>query len=151
MHFGNGISAIFADDPRVLMCSIYQHPIYPGINPPTRPGREINCPLPPGSNGQDARRAVREHRLPELHAFKPQIVCISAGFDAAPRDPLGDPDLHPDDFAQITGELVQLASAHAQGRIVSVLEGGYDLDALAGSTLAHVAALQTRPWEDQTP
>ncbi len=140
-HFGNGTVSIFAGEPRVLTCSIYQHPLYPWINPPSVPGHEINCPLPAGSGGDALRCAVTGSWLPALEDFRPQMLFISAGFDAAAGDPLADLDLRPADFGWVTGIVRAVANRHAGGRVVSTLEGGYDLAALGRCAGAHLAAL----------
>ena len=101
----------------------------------------VNAPLAPGDGGVAFRAALREKILPRIDAFAPDLVVVSAGFDAHRRDPLGNLELVEEDFAWVTSELVKLAEKHAGGRLVSVLEGGYDLDALARSVAAHVAAL----------
>ena len=143
VHFGNGTVEIFADEPRVLSCSTYQYPLYPGMNPPTLPGHEINCPLPAGSGGAELRRAVTDHWLPALDAFRPQLLFISAGFDAAAGDPLAGLNFLPADFAWVTGKLCEVAARHGNGRVVSSLEGGYDLTELANCAVAHVEALMS--------
>ncbi|MEO0346751.1 MAG: histone deacetylase family protein [Pseudomonadota bacterium] len=142
VHHGDGTEAIVRDDPRVLMCSTYQHPFYPGTNLPSVPGRQVNVPLPAGTGGQGFQTAITERWLPELDAFAPQLVFISAGFDAHVDDPLGQLALKESDFAWATERAVEVAERHAQGRVVSVLEGGYNLEALSASVVAHVRALE---------
>lgn len=142
VHHGDGTEAIVRDDPRVLMCSTYQHPFYPGTNLPSVPGSQVNVPLPAGTGGQGFQTAITERWLPELDAFAPQLVFISAGFDAHVDDPLGQLALTESDFAWATERAVEVAEQHAQGRVVSVLEGGYNLEALSASVVAHVRALE---------
>lgn len=143
VHHGNGTQAIFETDPRVLYLSSHQMPLYPDTGHANERGvgNIVNVPLPPGADGVAFRTAWRETLLPALDAFRPQLVLISAGFDAHWRDPLAQLRLDSDDYAWITAELVALAGRHAQGRIVSMLEGGYDLIALRESSIAHVQAL----------
>ena len=144
VHHGNGTQDIFWDEPRVLFASSHQRGIYPYTGAADERGRGniINAPLPPGSGGILFRRAWSERLLPEIDAFKPQLILISAGFDAHRLDPLAGLMLEADDYGWLTSELVAVAERHAQGRIVSTLEGGYHLDALRDSSLAHVRALQ---------
>ena len=143
VHHGNGTQAIFRHDPRVLYASSHQMPLYPGTGEASDhgAGNIFNAPLPPGAGSIAFRAAWDKTLLPELELFRPPLVLISAGFHADPRDPLAQLELHPDDYAWITRRLVDLADRHADGSIVSSLEGGYDLDALRECTAAHVAAL----------
>ena len=141
VHHGNGTEDIIAGDERVLMCSIFQHPLYPysGIEP--KGSNMVNVPIAPYGRGAQVREAVEHAWLPRLEAFKPQMIFISAGFDAHREDELGQLGLVEDDYAWITRQLVGVAERHAQGRIVSCLEGGYNLSALARSVAAHLRAL----------
>ena len=143
VHHGNGTQDIFWNEPRVLFASSHQRGIYPGTGAADERGRGniLNAPLPAGSGGILFRRAWGERLLPEIDAFKPQLILVSAGFDAHRLDPLAGLMLEADDYAWITTELVALAERHCQGRLVSSLEGGYHLDALRESALAHVRAL----------
>jgi acetoin utilization deacetylase AcuC-like enzyme len=141
VHLGNGTEDIFRDDGRVLLCSLYQYPLYPDMNPPTVPGHILNCPLPAGSGSEAFRAAVAERWLPALEAFAPQMILISAGFDAHASDPLAELRLTTEDYAWVTDAACAVANRHAGGRIVSTLEGGYDLPALAASAAAHVERL----------
>ncbi len=143
VHHGNGTQDIFWDDGRVMYVSSHQRGLYPGTGLPDERGRGniLNAPLPEGSGGAIFRRAWSERLLPEIDAFKPQLVMISAGFDAHRLDPLAGLMLEADDYAWLSGELVALAERHAQGRIVSALEGGYSLTALRECSVAHVRAL----------
>jgi acetoin utilization deacetylase AcuC-like enzyme len=143
VHHGNGTQAIFEHDPRVLFASSHQWPLYPGTGArnETGAGNILNAPLPPDADGAAFRAAWRERLLPAVDAFRPQLLLVSAGFDAHARDPLAQLRLQADDYAWITAELVALADRHCGGRIVSSLEGGYDLVALAESSVAHLRAL----------
>lgn len=141
VHHGNGTVAAFMDDPRVLVCSSFQFPHYPYRLQQVERPHIVNTPLPPGANGTAFRRAVERDWLPALDEFQPTLILVSAGFDAHVDDPLGDLLLDEDDFAWITELIVDAARRHAQGRIVSVLEGGYHLPALARSVAAHLGAL----------
>ncbi len=143
VHHGNGTEAIFADDPRVCFASSHQSPLYPGTGGTDGRGRGhiVNAALPPGSGSTAFRAAWQQHLLPALEAFRPQLLLISAGFDAHARDPLAALELETADYTWITGELCALADRHSAGRVVSLLEGGYDLAALAASSLAHVQVL----------
>lgn len=142
VHHGNGSEAIFANEPRILYLSSHQMPLYPGSGSPiTQPGNSRNAPLPAYS-GSDAFRTVwQDELLPALDAFAPQMILVSAGFDADRRDPLAQIELGPADFSWITQQLCALAEHHADGRLVSALEGGYDPQALQEDVLAHVRAL----------
>ena len=143
VHHGNGTQAIFRHDPRVLYASSHQMPLYPGTGEAGEhgAGNIFNAPLPPGAGSDDFRAVWEAKLLPELDLFRPQLLLISAGFDADARDPLAQLQLVPDDYAWITERLCELGDRHADGRIVSALEGGYDLDALREGVAAHVAAL----------
>jgi acetoin utilization deacetylase AcuC-like enzyme len=143
VHHGNGTQDIFQREPRVLFASSHQQPLYPGTGNPDEQGvgNIVNAPLSSGEGSYEFRALWNDALLPKLHAFKPQLVLISAGFDAHQRDPLANLQLQTEDYAWITQQLVELARAHAGGRLVSTLEGGYDLQALAASVSAHVSAL----------
>ena len=143
VHHGNGTQDIFQREPRVLFISSHQWPLYPGTGSADEHGvgNVINAPLSPGEGSYEFRALWSDALLPRLHAFKPQLVLVSAGFDAHQRDPLANLELQSEDYAWITERLVDLAQAHAGGRLVSTLEGGYDLSALAASASAHVSAL----------
>jgi len=141
VHLGNGTEDIFRDDGRVLLCSSYQYPLYPDMNPTSVPGRIVNCPLPPGSGSEAFRAAVTQHWLPALEAFAPQMLFISAGFDAHAADPLAELKLSGEDYGWVTERACEIADRHAAGRIVSTLEGGYDLPALATSAAIHIEKL----------
>jgi len=143
VHHGNGTQAIFDTDPRVMYLSSHQMPLYPdtGYANERGVGNIVNAPLPPGCDGEAFRCIWRERMLPTLDSFRPQLVFISAGFDAHKRDPLAQVELEGEDFGWITRELVAIARRHGNGRIVSMLEGGYDLAALREASVAHVGAL----------
>ncbi len=143
VHHGNGTQDIFAGEPRVMFASSHQWPLYPdsGSEDERGVGNIVNGTLAPGAGSQEFRALWSDVLLPRLHAFRPQLVLVSAGFDAHRCDPLADLQLERDDYTWITAELVELARTHAQGRVVSTLEGGYDLAALAACSSAHVSAL----------
>jgi acetoin utilization deacetylase AcuC-like enzyme len=143
VHHGNGTQDIFESDAQVLYVSSHQAPLYPGTGfaAETGCGNVLNLPLAPGSGSAEFRRAWLQRGLPELERFAPDLVIVSAGFDAHQRDPLAQLELQDADYAWITAEIRALAEAACGGRLVSVLEGGYDLDALASAAAAHVQAL----------
>ena len=143
VHHGNGTQDIFWNEPRVHFFSSHQRGIYPGTGQADERGRGNvhNAPLPAGSGGIVFRRTWGERLLPELDAFAPQLVLVSAGFDAHRLDPLANLMLEVDDYAWLSAEVVALAKRHAQGRMVSTLEGGYDLSALRECSVAHVSAM----------
>lgn len=147
VHHGNGTQDLVWDDPRVFFASTHQSPLYPGTGAAHETGAcgtIMNVPLPPGTDGAAFRHVMEANVLPAVVAFRPQMLFISAGFDAHKADPLANLRLLEDDFAWVTGAICDLADTHAQGRVVSTLEGGYDLDALAASTAAHVRTLMER-------
>lgn len=141
VHHGNGTEDILAGDERVLMVSFFQHPFYPYSGAEASASNMLNLPVPAYTRGERIRELVREHWLPRLEAFAPQMIFISAGFDAHREDDLGQLGLTEADYAWLTTALMDVARRHAQGRIVSCLEGGYHLDALARSVEAHLRAL----------
>ena len=144
VHHGNGTQAIFWDDPDTLYVSSHQSPLYPGTGAAFERGIKgniLNRPLPPGTDGAAFRAVATADLLPAIELFRPEFVFISAGFDAHATDPLGGLRLMEEDFAWITGELMAVARRHARGRVVSVLEGGYNPPALASSVIAHLVAL----------
>jgi acetoin utilization deacetylase AcuC-like enzyme len=140
VHHGNGTEVIFADTTSVLACSTYQHPFYPYTTPLERDSL-VHCPLPAGTDGMGFRAAVEAQWLPAIEAFAPELILVSAGFDAHLEDDMGGMKLVEADYAWVTRELVELATRHAHGRIVSTLEGGYALSALGRSATEHVRAL----------
>ncbi|MBL8342998.1 MAG: histone deacetylase family protein [Rubrivivax sp.] len=141
VHHGNGTEDIIAGDDRVLMVSFFQHPLYPYSGAVPKGTNMINLPLPPYTRGPAMREAVQRQWLPALEEFRPQMIFISAGFDAHREDDLGQMGLVEADYEWITRQLVELANRYAQGRIVSCLEGGYNLGALARSVAAHLRVL----------
>lgn len=141
VHHGDGTEDIFGSDPRVMLCSTFQHPFYPYRGADSRSARMINVPLPAGSDGTAFRRAVEREFAPALEKFSPQLVFVSAGFDAHINDPLASLRLVRDDYVWVTEFILGVARRHAHGRVVSVLEGGYDLMALADSATAHIRTL----------
>ncbi len=141
VHHGNGTEAMFAGQPSVLMVSTFQSPLYPYSGERPRGKNMVNVPLPAGANGTHLRKAVEDIWLPALEQFAPQLLFISAGFDAHRADPLANLNWVEADYFWVTRQLVAVANQHCAGRIVSTLEGGYALDALATSAAAHVRAL----------
>ena len=143
VHHGNGTQDCFALDPRVLFASSHQWPLYPGSGrlDETGVGNVFNAHLPAGSGSREFRAAWREQLLPAIDRFEPELILVSAGFDAHRLDPLASLDVETEDYAWLTQEIVALAERHAHGRIVSTLEGGYSLTALAEAGSAHVRAL----------
>ena len=143
VHHGNGTQACFEQDPTLFYASSHQSPCYPGTGEAneTGVGNIVNAPLPPGADGAAFRAAWAETLLPALDAFAPQLLVVSAGFDAHARDPLAQLRVREADFAWLTAELCRLADRHCGGKLVSLLEGGYDLDALASSAATHVRTL----------
>jgi acetoin utilization deacetylase AcuC-like enzyme len=141
VHHGNGTEHIFETEPRVLFCSSFQHPFYPFTGHETDTPHIVNITMPAGSDGARFREEVERHWLHRLHEFKPQLVLISAGFDAHAEDDMSHVRLREADYVWITRELKKVADQYAQGRIVSTLEGGYNLSALGRSAVAHIDAL----------
>src|SRR5580704_4639895 len=144
VHHGNGSQEIFWADKTVMYCSTHQMPLFPGTGAVGESGEHdtiVNAPLRPGDGGKAFRAAFAERILPRLEDFRPELVIISAGFDAHMRDPLANLNLNEEDFAWATRKIMEVADRCAEGRVVSVLEGGYDLEALANSAAAHVTAL----------
>lgn len=143
VHHGNGTQDIFWDDPSVLYCSTHQMPLYPGTGAKSETGADniVNAPLAPHTGSDLFRDAFVSRVLPALDAFRPDLVIVSAGFDAHHRDPLAEIDLTEEDFDWATGQLMERAARHSAGRLVSLLEGGYDLQGLAFSVAAHVGRL----------
>jgi len=144
VHHGQGTQAVVAADPGLFYASTHQSPLYPGTGSPRERGLDgnvVNVPLPAGSGSAEFRAAWSERILPALESFAPQLVIVSAGFDAHRDDPLAQLNVETADFVWLTEELLAIADRHAKGRLVSALEGGYDLDALAESVVSHVQAL----------
>jgi len=141
VHHGNGTENIFQDDPRVMMVSTFQHPFYPYSGVAGRSERMVNIPLAAGSGGETFRNAVSQFWLPALERFKPQMLFVSAGFDAHQDDELASLNLVEDDYAWVTEKIKEAAQKYANGRVVSSLEGGYALPALGRSVAAHLRIL----------
>jgi acetoin utilization deacetylase AcuC-like enzyme len=141
VHHGNGTAAAFVNEPRVLMASFFQHPFYPHTPPEEQSPRWINVPVRAFSSGDVVRDLVTKQWLPALHAFKPQMIFISAGFDAHREDDLAQMNLVEADYTWMTRQIVDIAKLYANGRIVSCLEGGYNLSALGRSVVAHLKVL----------
>jgi acetoin utilization deacetylase AcuC-like enzyme len=141
VHHGNGTDEIFNHDPRVMLCSTFRHPYYPYQGMDSANAHIINVPLHAGASGVEFRAAVTEKWLPALEQFQPQLLLISAGFDAHREDDMGGLALREDDYTWISETLKDLAGRHAGGRIVSSLEGGYALHALGRSAVAHIRIL----------
>ena len=144
VHHGNGTQDIFKDDPTVFYASSHQMPLYPGTGAAgeTGVGNIVNTPLDPESDGQAMRDAYETMIFPQLEAFAPDVLLISAGFDAEYRDPLAQLNWVADDFAWLTGRLMDIAARQCGNRIISLLEGGYSRNGLAAGVAAHVAVLQ---------
>jgi acetoin utilization deacetylase AcuC-like enzyme len=141
VHHGDGTQDIFQDDPRVMLCSTFQHPFYPGTGAESRSTRMVNIPLSAGADGKAIRQAFQDDFYPALQQFKPEMIFVSAGFDAHRDDPLAQLKLTKEDYAWMTTFIMQFAGEHAQNRVVSSLEGGYHLPALAESAAAHIETL----------
>ncbi len=143
VHHGNGTQAMFEDDPNVFFASTHQSPLYPGTGASSERGvgNVVNMPLRPMSGSAEFRQAMSGAILPALEKFRPEFILVSAGFDAHRADPLAQLNLEEADYAWVTERLLEAAGRHAKGRLVSTLEGGYDLEALSASAEAHVAAM----------
>ena len=145
VHHGNGTQDLLWNEERTLFCSSHQLPLYPGSGATHETGafnNVINAPLAPMTGGIEMRRAWGDLILPAVDDFAPELIIVSAGFDAHAADPLANLNWTEEDFVWVTRAICEVADAHSKGRVVSTLEGGYDLDALAASTAAHVAALE---------
>lgn len=141
VHHGDGTEDIFKDNPKVMLCSTFQHPFYPYSGAETRSKNMVNVPLPAKSNGSDFKSVFERKLKPALDAFKPEIIFISAGFDAHENDPLADLALSTQDYVWITDFIKDIAKKYAENRIVSSLEGGYHLPSLSESAWGHVNSL----------
>ena len=144
VHHGNGTQAAFEDDPQLFLASTHQWPLYPGTGAADErgvAGNIVNVPLAPLSGSQEFRKAIVDIVLPALASFSPEFILVSAGFDGHINDPLAQMCLTEADYGWVTGKLADFAATHCAGRLVSTLEGGYDLAALKASTIAHVRAL----------
>ena len=146
VHHGNGTQDLVEDDARILFCSTHQSPLYPGTGAAheTGVGNVLNVPLPGGTGSKVFRDVMERVVLPRVDEFAPQLLIISAGFDAHQADPLAGMELTTEDFGWVTGRLCDLADRHCNGRLVSSLEGGYDLEALGASAATHVKVLEER-------
>ncbi len=148
VHHGNGTQAIVSSDAGILFISSHQHPCYPGTGAASEHGianNVVNMPLPPGTGSAAFRQAWMDMAVPALDRFQPELLLISAGFDGHRADPLAQLELETDDYRWITHALMEVAGRHCRGRVVSLLEGGYDLAALGQSAAAHVRALMKKP------
>ena len=141
VHHGNGTEDIFREEPRVLFCSSFQHPLYPGSGADTESDHILNLPLAAGTDGTGYRRAVEEQWLGRLDSFRPQLIFFSAGFDAHVADPLADLRLVESDYSWLTHEVMAIAARHGARGSVSLLEGGYNLGALGRGVVAHLRSL----------
>jgi len=144
VHHGNGTQDLVWDDARIFFASTHQSPLYPGTGAAHETGEHgnvLNVPLPDGTGSADFRRVMENEILPAVAAFEPELILVSAGFDAHRADPLAGLKFTTEDFAWVTRKICDLAQTHCQGRLVSNLEGGYDLQALAASAAAHVQVL----------
>ena len=141
VHHGNGTEDILSGDERVLMVSFFQHPFYPHSGTEHPAANMVNIPVPAYTKGMEVRELIDTHWVPRLEAFKPELIFISAGFDAHREDDMGQMGLTEQDYSWITYRIREVAARHAQGRIVSCLEGGYDLSALSRSVEAHLRVL----------
>ena len=141
VHHGNGTEDIIRGDERILMVSFFQHPLFPFTGADTREPNMLNLPVPAYTKGMDIRELIEMMWIPRLEAFKPEMIFISAGFDAHREDDLAQLNMNEQDYAWITGRIKNVAKRHAKGRIVSSLEGGYNLSALGRSVEAHIRVL----------
>lgn len=141
VHHGNGTENIFREEPKVLYASSYQHPYYPFADPGASHDNIIHMPLAAGTGSQEFREIYIEQLLPQLEKFKPQLIMVSAGFDAHRQDPMAQIRLQDNDYGWVTEVLMDIADRHCDGRLISVLEGGYELDALGRAAFAHVKTL----------
>ena len=147
VHHGNGTQDLMWDEPRVLFCSSHQMPLYPGTGSPEETGgtgQVLNVPLEPGSDGAAMRAAYEAQVFPAVERFAPELILVSAGFDAHAADPLAQLAWQSEDYAWLAGRICDLADAHAGGRVVSTLEGGYDLKALGESVAAYLRVMMER-------
>ena len=141
VHHGNGTEEMFADEERILMCSFFQHPLFPNVASRTTAQNMLNIAVDAYTNGATLRQVVCDQWMPRLEAFQPQFIFVSAGFDAHREDEMAQLNMVESDYAWITQQLVALADKTANGRIASFLEGGYSLSALGRSVVAHMKVL----------
>lgn len=144
VHHGNGTQNIFQDDKHVMYCSSFQYPFYPGYDPERDNEHILSVPLKAGTTGKEYREKVQAAWFDKIMEFKPEFIFFSAGFDAHKNDPLADINLDESDYVWLTTQIAEIAKAQCKGNIVSVLEGGYNLDVLAQCVPAHVKALISR-------
>jgi acetoin utilization deacetylase AcuC-like enzyme len=151
LHHGNGTQEIFYDDDTVFCFSTHQYPLYSGTGAAEETGRgqglgfNLNCPVPPGAGRKEILEAFEEKLVPAMRSFQPNLVLVSAGFDARLGDPLGKLALTDQDFADLTGIVLAIAHKYAHDRLVSVLEGGYELEGLGQAVAAHIRKLSSQP------
>ncbi|MFT4728913.1 MAG: acetoin utilization deacetylase AcuC-like enzyme [Granulosicoccus sp.] len=143
VHHGNGTEDIVDEDPNILFCSSFEYPLYPGGYRENVKNQRVNVPLQTGTGSAEFRSAITETWLPALATFRPQLIIVSAGFDAHAEDPLASLQLQDADFVWITQKILEVAEQHANGRVVSMLEGGYALSALGRCASAHVRGLMS--------
>ena len=141
VHHGNGTESIFQSDDRVMLCSVFQHPFYPYTSLVTDSHHIVHAPLGAGAFSDEFQQAVRDILLPALHRFRPELILVSAGFDSHFEDFMGQLNLLDSDYYWITREIMEVATQYAGGRVVSTLEGGYELHALGRSAVQHLRAL----------
>ena len=141
VHHGNGTENIFQADERVMLCSVFQHPFYPDTSLVTDNHRIVHVPLDAGTYSDEFQQAVKDHLLPALHSFRPELILVSAGFDSHFEDFMGQLNLLDSDYYWITREIMAVAAQHAGGHVVSTLEGGYELHALGRAVVQHIRAL----------
>ena len=141
VHHGNGSEEIFRNDTRVMLCSTFQHPFYPNCGADSSSEHIVNVPLSPGADGRVFRKAVTDHWMPALEDFQPEMIFVSAGFDAHQDDEMAQLQLCDDDYIWVTQQIKEMANKHAHGRVVSVLEGGYELNVLGRCVTAHLKVL----------
>lgn len=141
VHHGNGTEDLLENDERVLMCSFFQHPLFPDCGADSTSPNMVNVPVPAYTSGAEVRDIVRDRWLPRLQAHRPELILISAGFDAHREDDMGQLGLVESDYTWMTEQIVHVADEHSGGRVVSCLEGGYNLSALGRSAHAHIRAL----------
>ena len=148
VHHGNGTEDIFAQEPRVLFASSFQHPLYPGTPFATNCPHIVNMPMPAGIGSAGYRTVLNEQLWPRLHEFQPQLLLVSAGFDAHQADPLGALDLATEDYHWLGEQLGQIAAQHCEGKLIALLEGGYNLKALGDSVVAFLRGLGAKEGAD---
>ena len=142
VHHGNGTESMFENDSRVLLWSSFQHPFYPGASLENKPANIHLCPLSAGTKGHPFRQKIDTELIPLLESFKPECIFISAGFDGHQLDPLANLSLTSEDYYYVTQSICKVASKYSHGRVISTLEGGYHLQALPESVIAHLNAMR---------